>query len=164
MPPNKGKQNAAPRSPTDSDPQDDEFHVFSWRESVTATGNPSSQEQAESLQMQLQELEEFLSTETNRFDQQAYHNCPEATHLTALTYLEEQAAAVKKNSQLKREFEDRVDVLNAAEIVFRFFLPLESGGPTVAKFWGAINRLVQVSTQDAGQDTIIRSNNHTIRD
>ncbi|KAH8905061.1 hypothetical protein BR93DRAFT_945996 [Coniochaeta sp. PMI_546] len=145
-PPDKGKQNATSKSPTISNPEDDKFHVFSWLESFTASGQPSSQEQAESLRMQLQEIEDFLSNETNRLDRQAYKNCPEATHLTALTYLEEQAATVKRNSHLKRDFEDRVDVLNAAEIVFRFFLPLESEGPTVRKFWGAIHRIVQPET------------------
>lgn len=148
-PPDKGKQNATSKSPTISSPEDDKFHVFSWLESFTASGQLSSQEQAESLRMQLQEIEDFLSNETNRLDRQAYKNCPEATHLAALTYLEEQAATVKRNSHLKRDFEDRVDVLNAAEIVFRFFLPLESEGPTVRKYWGAIHRIVQVSSRDA---------------
>lgn len=111
------------------------------------TGEPGSLEEAESLRTQLQEMEDFLGNETNRLDRQAYKNCPEATRSAALTYLEEQAAAVKKNSHLKRHFEDRVDVFNAAEVVFRFFLPLDSGGPTVGKYWGAVHRIVQVSTK-----------------
>ncbi|OIW34428.1 hypothetical protein CONLIGDRAFT_566188 [Coniochaeta ligniaria NRRL 30616] len=157
-PPNKGKQNAVAGNPLVSDPQDDKFHVFSWLESFTATGEASSQEQVESLRMQLQEMEDFLRNETNRLDRQAYESCPEATRLAALAYLEEQSAAVKKNSHLKRDFEDRVDVLNAAEIVFRFFLPLESGGPTVGKFWGAIHRIVQVSTLDTDSRSVYESN------
>jgi hypothetical protein len=94
--------------------------------------------------MQLQEMDDFLRNDANRHDRHAYQICPGATRLDALTYLEEQSLAVKKNSHLKRDFDDRVDVFNAADIVFRFFLPLEHVGPTVEKFWGAIRRIVQV--------------------
>jgi len=148
-PPDKGKQNTTMSNPAGSDAQGDKFHVFSWLNTFTATGEPSPQEQAEFLCMQLQEMEDFLSNDTKQLDQRTYRACPEATRLNALTYLEQQYTAVQKNNRLKRDFEDRVDVFNAAERVFRFFLPLDFVGPTVPKFWGAIHRLVQVSPQGA---------------
>lgn len=150
-PPNKGKpeQTADMNSPTDSDSKDDKFHVFSWLESFTATDDPSSQERAKSLQAQLQEMEDFVINETKEIDSKAYQSCQEATHLDALAYLEGLSPAAQKTPRFKRGFEDRVDVFNAAEIVFRFFLPLQTVGPTVGKYWGAIHRLLQVSLRSA---------------
>jgi hypothetical protein len=90
-------------------------------------------------------MDNFLTNETKAQDRKAYQSCAEGTRLAALRYLEEQTDVGKKKSSLKRDFEDRVDIFNAADIVFRFFLPMESDGPTVGKYWGAIHRLVQVS-------------------
>ncbi|KAB5551293.1 hypothetical protein GE09DRAFT_168424 [Coniochaeta sp. 2T2.1] len=148
-PPNKGKEPAKPKSPPVPEPEEDRFHIFSWLESFTPTGEAASQEQAESLRQQLQEMEDFLNKDTSRPDRQVYQSCFESTREACLKYLEQQAAMAKKNSSQKRYFENRVDVLNAAEIVFRFFLPLQSDGPTVTKFWGAIYRLVQMPKSES---------------
>ena len=144
-PPNKGKEPAKPKSPTVSEPEDDRFHIFCWLKSFTTMGEVASQEQADALWQQLQEMEEFLTKETSRIDRQVYQSCYESSRAACLKYLEQQAVAAKKNPSSKRYFENRVDILNAAEIVFRLYLPLQSDGPTVKKFWGAIYRLVQVS-------------------
>lgn len=143
--PTKGKENAVKFDVPETEATDDKFHVFSWLDSFTVTEEASSKEQAESLRVQLQEMDEFIRKETNASDRKAYQNCPEATRLDALTSLEEQLEKSKKSPQSKREFDDRVDIVNAAEIIFRFFLPLQFEGPTVGKFWGAIHRLIRVS-------------------
>jgi len=143
-PPDKGKQAAAGSSSVATESPNDKLHIFTWLEFSTPTGNLSSQEDFESVSMQLQEMDDFLRKEVTRLDRHAYQACPEGARLDSLTYLEEQSLVVKRNSHLKRDFEDRVDVFNAAEIVFSFFLPLEATGPTVGKFWGAIRRILQV--------------------
>lgn len=144
-PPIKGKGNAVRFDVPETETTDDKFHVFSWLESFATTAEANSKEQAESLRAQLEEMDEFLRNETNASDRKAYQNCPEATRLEVLTSLEEQLERSRKSSQSKREFDDRVDVVNAAEVIFRFFLPLHFEGPTVGKFWGAIYRLIKVS-------------------
>jgi hypothetical protein len=77
-PPQKGKEKAdsmpAPESEgiTDKDEEDDKFHVFCWLEAVpTTAGVRNSQIQAESLQTQLQELEDYLKNSTSFSDKRA---------------------------------------------------------------------------------------------
>jgi hypothetical protein len=142
--PDKGKQNASRDTPVPSEPRDEGFHVFSWLETPTGAVEPGSHEHAESVRMQLREMDDFLREGVSRPDRHAYKVCPEATRLDALAYLEEQSTLLKRSAYLKREFEDRVDIFNAADIVFHFFLPLGAAGPTVGKFWGAVRRVIQV--------------------
>lgn len=136
------------------DEADDKFHVFSWLEAVPATaGDRNSQIQAESLQTQLQEVEDYLKSSTSFSDKRAYQDCQRATRISCFEYLTDQGDATeqfKRRPKVRRDYEDRIDILNAAEVVYRFFLPLEFDGPTVRKFWGAINLLIQVSL---GPDT-----------
>lgn len=149
-PPVKGKESAAANTSTTSDTEQDKFHVFSWLESFTVVADAHSQEQARLVRTHLQEMHDFLDKETNSSDRKAYRSCPEAKKLDTFTYLEKYSvlvAATKKKTQQKRELEDRIDIFNAAEVIFRFFLPLQFEGPTVGKFWGAVHRLVQMPKQ-----------------
>jgi len=160
-PPQKGKEKAdsmpAPESEgiTDKDEEDDKFHVFCWLEAVpTTAGVRNSQIQAESLQTQLQEVEDYLKNSTSFSDKRAYQDCQRATRIACFTYLNEQGNSTekfKRRPRMRRDYEDRIDILNAAEVVYRFFLPLDFDGPTARKFWGAINLLIQVSL---GEDTM----------
>lgn len=127
--------------------EEDKFHVFSWLGSrMTST---EGEAQPNGLQAQLQEVHDFLTNETKPSDRNAYQTCPEATRLDIIKYLQQHRtwAVASKDRRRKQRVGDRIDIYNASELVFRFFVPLEFGGPTVGKFWGAVHRLVQVSLQ-----------------
>ena len=151
-PPEQGKGTAGPKIAMDPevlpDRVNDRFHVFSWLETVTTSDDPSSQVRVESLRRQLQEVEEYLVNNTSFSDRRAYHDSPEHFRSVPFKYIEAQGDLTekfKKRPRLRRDYEDRIDILNAADIVYRFFLPPTFRAPTVAKFWGAIYLLVQVS-------------------
>lgn len=152
----KGRADSSP-APTPASELDvlpdrvnDRFHVFSWLETVLTTGDANSQVQVESLRIQLQEVEDYLKNSTSFSDRRAYQDSQVATRPSCFRYLREQGGLTeefKKQPRMKQDYEDRIDIVNAADIVYRFFLPLGFDGPTVRKFWGAINLLVQVSTR-----------------
>lgn len=150
-PPRKGKGNADPNpDPADEeDEADDKFHVFCWLEPIsTKPGDRNSKLQNETVRTQLQEIEDYLMNSTGFSDKRVYQDCPSATRLSCCAYLSEWNDApekFKKRPRMRKNFEDRIDILNAAELVYRFFLPQDFDGPTVKKFWGAINVLIQVS-------------------
>jgi hypothetical protein len=140
----KGKQNATGTASVTSEWQDDNFNVFAWFRSSAASREASGQGHAEFARAQLQDMDDFLQNEVNRPDRRAYQACPQATRLECLAYLEQHPVPASGNARLRRGFEDRVDVYNAAEMILRFFLPLDATGPTIGKFWGAVRRIVEV--------------------
>lgn len=122
------------------------FHVFSWAK--TRTPSPVGGPNFVVLQKQLSEVEEFLTAETNGADRRAYLDADISTREAAYAYLEQQGVAIQemKNQPLKkRDYEERVDIFNAADTLFRFFLPPRFDGPTTERFWGAVMNLVWVS-------------------
>jgi hypothetical protein len=83
----------------------------------------------ERLNAHLNAVDSFLlSKETSVSDDTAYNECPERHHL--------ELQALKGDETSK--------VINAAESVFQFFLPLRFEGPTALKYWGAIYQLLKV--------------------
>jgi hypothetical protein len=57
----------------------------------------------------------------------------------------------KKSLKRQKKYEDRADLVNAAEIMFQFFLHSRFDGPTVGKYWGALFRLIAVSFNSAAR-------------
>jgi hypothetical protein len=96
----------------------------------------------------MQEMDNYLRQNTSFSDQRVYQDCRDSSRIDCFDYLEEQGAMVdnfKKRPLMRHQYETRIDILTAADIVYRFFLPLDLEAPTVSKFWGAINLLIQVS-------------------
>jgi len=50
-----------------------------------------------------------------------------------------------KDHKVRQTYETKVEVVNAAELLFQFFLPSRFEGPTVGKYWGALDRVLKVS-------------------
>jgi hypothetical protein len=123
---------------------DDKFHVFGWLGS-SITGARGGAHTSE-LQTQLQEVHDFLSNKSKPSDRTAYQTCPEGSRLDTANYLQQHRtwAEATKDRRRKQRLGDRIDIYNASELICRFFMPLDFGGPTVGKFWGAVHRLVQV--------------------
>ncbi|KAI2633689.1 hypothetical protein GGS26DRAFT_56879 [Hypomontagnella submonticulosa] len=140
---------------------DTSFHVFSWLAMAEAeTGD--TELDAEALTTDLQEAEQYLLGSTAMGNRNAYQRCSQSTQSSVYDYLETQGSKIEKNngesreeSRNRREYETRVDLYNAAEIIFSFFLPqsLGIGAPTVGKFWGAIRSLVEIPNANDDDDT-----------
>jgi hypothetical protein len=79
------------------------------------------------LRADLKELHRFLQRQTSFEDRVAYKECPQQSRNDIYALLR------------------KVEVVNKAETVFRFFLPSDFKGRTVGKFWGALHRLLVVS-------------------
>lgn len=129
---------------------DNNFHVFSWLY-MTENEPDGAALDHEMITTQLQEAEEYLLSSTTIRDRNAYHNCNSSSRRFVYTYLKDKGQKIdnsEEETQERREYENKVDLYNAADITFSFFLPQLSSKdtPTVGKFWGAIQNLVEVST------------------
>ena len=124
------------------------FHVFTWLAHVQLfSGNRVSLADSESLQKQMEEVHNYLKSGTSFSDKKAYQDCKESLQASSFEYLEEEGKGIttaKNKTQRKHEYGERVDIFNAANVVFRFFLPVAYDGPTALKYWGAIRSLVEV--------------------
>jgi hypothetical protein len=121
------------------------FHVFHWL--YGETEDLFTAAAVESLNVQMQEIDAFLSKDTSVIQRRVYQNCPESDRNAVYQILVLQGAEVErfqKRPQLKKDWEDRIDVFNAADVLFRFFLPSRFQGPTAGKFWGALSELLRV--------------------
>ncbi|GKT54745.1 Mg2+ transporter [Colletotrichum tofieldiae] len=135
------------------------FHVFSWAE--TTPPSPVEGPNFIVLQKQLSEVEEFLTAETNGPDRRAYLETETSTRNEVYLYLEQLGADMQsaKKAWRKQDYEERIDIFNAADSLFRFFLPPLFDGPTTERFWGAVMNLVRMSPPEAAADGESRPNN-----
>ncbi|KAI9053978.1 hypothetical protein LZ554_002922 [Drepanopeziza brunnea f. sp. 'monogermtubi'] len=139
----------------------EEFHVFTWMNSnnemhnvspgITATNVdyilPGFERQG--LEDDLKEMDEYLSTEINLSHRLIYNAAPSKTRVELyelLSSMRKEAVSDERSTtpQIK-VYEAMVDVVNAAEVLFRFFLPSNYEGTMVKKYWGAMYRLLQLS-------------------
>ncbi|KAK1723977.1 uncharacterized protein BDZ83DRAFT_579540 [Colletotrichum acutatum] len=135
--------------PGQSNKTNEMFHVFSWAEARPPS--PMEGPNFIVLQKQLSEVEEFLTAETNGPDRRAYLEAEMSTRNEVFEYLEQQGARMQdtKKSWKKQDYEERVDIFNAADSLFRFFLPPLFDGPTTERFWGAVMNLVRIPQPEA---------------
>ncbi|KAK1985651.1 hypothetical protein LZ30DRAFT_583814 [Colletotrichum cereale] len=143
----------------------DMFHVFSWAE--TTPSIPMEGPNFIVLQRQLSEVEEFLTAETNGPDRRSYLEAETSTRNEVYLYLEQLGTDMHSTPKAwkKHEYEDRIDIFNAADSLFRFFLPPLFDGPTTERFWGAVMSLVRMSPPEAADGRPHPNNlDGTIRD
>ena len=151
-PPSNGKETPQPRVELDTQTLPKEtnetFHVFTWLPHVQLfSSDHVPLVDSDALQKQMEEVDNYLRSGTTFSDKKAYQDCKESPRASSFEYLEEQGKAIetaKNKTQRKYEYEERIDILNAADVVFRLFLPGTHSGPTTAKYWGAIRNLVEV--------------------
>ncbi|KAL8341987.1 hypothetical protein RB601_005236 [Gaeumannomyces tritici] len=128
------------------------FHVFTWMETVlVSTGTAQPWVDKEALEKQLKEVDDYLCRGTSFTDKKAYTDCEENTRESLFQYLEQQGAEMERlrnASSKKRGYEERIDIFNAADMVFQFFFPLDIEAPTVKRYWGAVSALIQLSSAD----------------
>jgi len=123
------------------------FSIFACLDGVTQANSDLIDEAA--LEDQMQEVSDFLLQNTSFSDRRAYRECPEASRMSVYSLIEKQGAELAKatdvRSSQQRDYEDQIDVFNAADLVFRFFFPPQVEVPTVTRYWGAIQLLIEVS-------------------
>lgn len=152
---------------------DNSFHVFTWLNELPPTlgsteksaselddGQPNFDEKG--IEADLLESESFL--EQMKFEQRpTFDEIPQRTRREVYNMLKsykqrllqvEEAAGESEIHQEIRKFgnptraifEAKVEILNKAETLFRFFLPSHYEAPTVGKFWGGLCHLFEVSS------------------
>lgn len=142
-----------PASPTTALGGND-FHVFTWLNVAPwKQSNNGSNINFRQLKEDLEDMDYFLSHKTTLVERIAYKECPEVSRLEVYSLLEQEErnlveSAVEEQKQDEKKpriYELRVDIVNAAESIFQFFLPSLFEGPTVLKYWGVIHQLLVVS-------------------
>lgn len=128
---------------------DNNFHVFTWLNIAENEANDTESD-GETLVTQLREVQDYLLNSTTMRDRNAYHYCNSSSQRSVHTYLKDMGVEIEKTieeSEEKQDYENKIDLYNAADIVFSFFLPqlLDEDTPTVGQFWGSVRRLVDVS-------------------
>ncbi|KAI1408911.1 hypothetical protein F5Y13DRAFT_204091 [Hypoxylon sp. FL1857] len=136
---------------------DNNFHVFSWLE-ATQVETDSVELDVETLNANLQDAEDYLLRSMTMRDRNAYQNCNLSSQRSVHAYLKGKGLRIEKmddDSQEKRGYQNKVDLYNAADIVFSFFMPQSLGEdtPTVGKFWGAVESLVEIPNKNADDDS-----------
>jgi hypothetical protein len=138
----------------------EQFHVFTWlnafndaqgsgtTSSVVGARYMSPSTRSLELEEDLKEIDTFLNQKTSLTDRLTYRRCPfqQRTELYKLLTKEgKDITAMNDSTQTQRElYENKVDILNAADLFFQFFLPASFQGPTVGKYWGSLFQLLEV--------------------
>lgn len=125
------------------------FAIFTCMTGVSTPNSDDSVEDA--LLEQLVEIRDWLLYMPSFGDAKAYKSCTKDTRASVRRYLEKRAAELssvesqgRKDQRAQRDFEDRIDIFNAAETIFAFFLSLDFDGPTVRRYWGAVRTIIGV--------------------
>ncbi|KAF9763786.1 hypothetical protein IL306_002999 [Fusarium sp. DS 682] len=102
------------------------------------------------LEAQLDAAETFLTCDTTYADRKAYKTCKEATRKECYDYLVELSSRVEddESDSLQHAYEEKIDIFNAADVVYSFFLPIGFNGPMVGKFWGAVRSIIELTMLD----------------
>lgn len=130
-----------------------DFHVFTWLNAAPMDQSSKVLNiNLDQLKDDLEEMDHFLSHKTTLTERIAYKECPKVSRLEVYGLLEQEERALlksavkeqKQDEEKSRIYELRVDIVNAAESIFQFFLPSLFEGPTVLKYWGVIHQLLTV--------------------
>ncbi|KAF4448955.1 hypothetical protein FALBO_16728 [Fusarium albosuccineum] len=104
-----------------------------------------------SLKTQLAAAEKFLTVETTYSNRKAYKCCEVSTRTECYAYLTSLADRVEEDGsdKMRRTYEEKIDIFNAADIMYAFFLPMEFEGPMSGKFWGAVRKMIHLPMLDS---------------
>ncbi|KAK9426001.1 hypothetical protein SUNI508_12708 [Seiridium unicorne] len=151
------------------DSVNDVFHVFTWLDTARSQASTSSGVDIAKIVQQLTQAHEYLAGSTSGNERRSYEKCRVSTHAKVHAYLESKGQGLDVESDEEGTRRDSlaacIDMYNASEIVFRFFLPwrLDEGLPTVGRFWGAIEALCESSLEPSGDRIQTRKENQRKR-
>ena len=150
-PKRKDADHKAPGAEPNRSPEDtaNAFHVFTWLEDVQHfSGKSDPVIDIDALDKQMREVDVYLADQTGAADQKSYQDLPPVAQAASWAYIKGVVGSIRGGGNkypAKAYYDERVDIINAAELVFTFFLPSDYQGPTAEKFWGAIRCLIEVS-------------------
>ncbi|KAK5656101.1 hypothetical protein OQA88_5240 [Cercophora sp. LCS_1] len=118
--------------------------IFSCLPGVADPKDDSLDEEV--LDDHLLEVEDYILSRTPFSDRRAYNACPKATRDKIHAQLEQRGVELSGATDVQREqqqdYEMRLDIFNAADAVFKFFFPSDVVVPTINKFWGALEAII----------------------
>ncbi|KAI1065854.1 hypothetical protein LB507_000357 [Fusarium sp. FIESC RH6] len=102
------------------------------------------------LEAQLSAAESFLIGETTLSERKAYKACKAGNRAECYAYLSGLSGLVEETGSdtIRRAYQEKVDIFNAADITYSFFIPLDFDGPMIDKFWGALRTLIELPSTD----------------
>ncbi|KAM0564102.1 hypothetical protein ACHAPJ_000311 [Fusarium lateritium] len=102
------------------------------------------------LEAQLDAAERFLTSETTYSDRKAYKFCKTATRKECYDYLAGLADGVEDDGSddVRRAYEEKIDIFNAADVIYTSFLPMDFTCSMADKFWGAVRTIIELSILD----------------
>lgn len=135
------------------------FHALAWFNSKHCN-KPGEERVADhdKIRKDLDSIDLFLCEQTSREDCAAYRDCPMISKAELHRFLEDKVEQRRVKAEKAVDIEDEdnnyysevsqldyaIHIFNSFETLFEFFLPLAYEGGTVRKYWGGINRLMQV--------------------
>jgi hypothetical protein len=123
------------------------LHVLALQPAKARSGAKYDADEALAvLKDQLALAEKFLTGQTSYADQRAYKGCGDAKRDDVYYFLVNQATQVKEKADdnIRIMHEERIDIFNAAEDIFKLFFPTTFDGPTTSKYWGAVKMFLKV--------------------
>ncbi|KAM0437708.1 hypothetical protein ACHAPT_002073 [Fusarium lateritium] len=123
------------------------FHVLTLVSRGLATMAGSA-----TLEAQLEAAERFITVETTYSNRKTYKSCQEGTKMECYLYLTGLADRVEVDGSdhVRRAYEEKIDIFNAADVIYNFFLPADFEGPMSGKFWGALRTMIELSILEPG--------------
>ncbi|KAI9171608.1 hypothetical protein HJFPF1_01094 [Paramyrothecium foliicola] len=102
------------------------------------------------LVVQLDSADKYLSGDVYSSLRSAYRKCSQASRQTVYDELAE-AIKQQQDDNRRRQLNILVDMFNAADDLFQLFFPASFEGPTIGKFWGAIQAMISHKTRHSGR-------------
>ncbi|KAF7542504.1 hypothetical protein G7Z17_g11507 [Cylindrodendrum hubeiense] len=98
------------------------------------------------VKAQLDSAHMFLMQDTSYSNRSAYKSCQTATRKECYEYLNWLASKVEDNGteEVRRAYEEKIDIFNTTETLYRFFIPRDFEDPTSRKFWGAVRSMLEL--------------------
>lgn len=102
----------------------------------------------EELIVCLQEVEQYLQQETKDKVRLAYRRCQVSSFnkiRQSLVKQSDAASQLDEDAEADVAYDERLKVFSYAAIILELFVPLHYTGPTVDKYWGAVESILGVS-------------------
>ncbi|KAH7163280.1 hypothetical protein B0J13DRAFT_538265 [Dactylonectria estremocensis] len=106
----------------------------------------SASTQSTTVKAHLNSVDTFLTQNTSYSERSAYKKCISRTRRECHEYLAGIASDVEVNGteEVRRAYEEKIDIFNTSKTLYSFFLPQDFEDPTSGKFWGAIRSMLEL--------------------
>ncbi|ESZ93269.1 hypothetical protein SBOR_6369 [Sclerotinia borealis F-4128] len=151
----KDSNSPSARSATATKPRlSNEFHTFIWMNTHidmsnspktarnSSSSNPIASINENLLQDDLQEIDDYLLQKTNFNERLTYKSSSGHTRRQFYDLLVEVESKVQAVQSLRSTYELQVELANAAEVLFGFFLSPQHSNPTTQKYWGPLYDII----------------------